>query len=84
MCFPPTFTLLLMANDSEVATLSCPLPSPHIASQGPQTRLAAAAIECGARENEMYSVTVRAENQFGLFSTSAPVTICECGLYCFR
>ena len=78
MCFPPTFTLLLRAD--EVATLRCPLPPPHTVPQGPQTTLAAAAVECGVGENEMYFVAVRAENQFGLFSTSAPVTVCECGL----
>ena len=63
-------TLSAELEDEESATVNCSL-----LGSGPAVTVPAS--ECGVRENKRYSLSVRAENMFGLFNYSQPVNIRE-------
>ena len=70
MCSPVNLTVILEEDDTSTS-VSCPVA----AISGPTATVTV--TECGVRENEKYSVTMRAENEFKLSSSSEPITICE-------
>ena len=69
MCSP--VTLYAELEDDQSVSVTC------LVEEINGTTATVAAGECGVKENKKYSLAVRAVNQFGLSSTSKPVTICE-------
>jgi hypothetical protein len=69
MCSPPAVTLYAELEGEKSVSVSCTVEE---ISGGSAT---VAAGECGVRRNEKYSLTLRAENQFGLSSSSESVTV---------
>ena len=71
MCYPAAVTLYAELEGEKSGSVSCTVEEISGGSAS------VAAGECGVRKNEKYSLTLRAENQFGLSSSSESVTICE-------
>ena len=74
MC-SPVVSLYAELNSENTHSLSCVVEEEEVNEDS----VTVAAGECGAKENEKYSLTLHAENHFGLSSSSEPVTVCELG-----
>ena len=71
MCSPAALALYAELEGEKSGSVSCTMEEVRRGSAS------VAAGECGVRKNEKYSLVLRAENQFGLSSSSESVTICE-------